>query len=81
MTKMLVADSARSDAVSENIKAMQRECVSMLEVLAQYIEMLDRPAPPGTPQDPRARGNVRRSLDRERAAAAPDSNSSSHDIR
>ncbi len=46
---------------------MQRE--SALEILAHYIEMLDRPPPGQLPLDPRGRDRARPSLDRERAWA------------
>ena len=78
LTKMLIADSVRAEAVSEGVKAMQRECISMLEVLVQYVEMLERPLP-GSPQDSRTRERARPLLDRERASATG-STASQHDV-
>jgi hypothetical protein len=58
---MLIADSTRQDLISENVKNMQRDCIAMLEILSQYIEML-----PNYPEN-RAKDRDFRSFDRERA--------------
>ena len=67
-TKVLIADSARADRIADNVTGMQRECVAILEVLAQYLDTLDHPP---AAQDPRAR----RGAERERASALDSSSS------
>ena len=63
-TKVLIADSARADRVADNVTAMQRESLAMLELLAQYLDALGH-IPPSPSLDPRPR----RGAERERAFA------------
>lgn len=71
-TKVLVADSARADRVADNVAAMQRESIAMLELLAQYLEALGHGhVPPSPSLDPRQR----RGAERERASALDSSSS------